>query len=38
MHDHLPCEAEMRALFQRAALSIDCFVDEPGFYCVIAKK
>jgi ubiquinone/menaquinone biosynthesis C-methylase UbiE len=38
MHDHLPDEAEMRALFQRAALSIDCFIDEPGFYCIIAKK
>jgi demethylmenaquinone methyltransferase/2-methoxy-6-polyprenyl-1,4-benzoquinol methylase len=38
MHDHLPCEAEMRVLFERAFLHIDCFMDEPGFYCIIAKK
>lgn len=38
MHDHLPCQSEMQALFQRASLNIDLFIDEPGFYCVIAKK
>lgn len=38
MHDHLPAESEMRALFQRAALSINLFIDEPGFYCATAKK
>jgi ubiquinone/menaquinone biosynthesis C-methylase UbiE len=38
MHDHLPGESEMRALFQKAALSIDMFIDEPGFYCITAKK
>lgn len=38
MHDHLLCEEEMRTLFARAALNIDLFMDEPGFYCIIAKK
>jgi ubiquinone/menaquinone biosynthesis C-methylase UbiE len=38
MHDQLPSESEMRTLFQRAALSIGLFIDEPGFYCVTAKK
>ena len=38
MHDHLPDRSEMRALFQRAALSIQWFIDEPGFYCIIAEK
>jgi ubiquinone/menaquinone biosynthesis C-methylase UbiE len=38
MHDHLPAESEMRGLFHQAALSIDSFTDEPGFYFVIAKK
>ena len=37
-HDLLPTENEMRSLFQKAALSIDLFVDEQGFYCVRAKK
>ncbi len=38
MHDQLPCQSEMYALFQRVALSVKVFIDEPGFYCVIAKK
>jgi len=38
MHDHLPDEAAMRALFQKADLNIELFIDEPGFYCIIAKK
>jgi len=38
MHDHLPDEASMRTLLQRADLGIDVFIDEPGFYCIIAKK
>ena len=38
MHDHLPAESAMRALFAQAALNIELFIDEPGFYCVIAKK
>jgi demethylmenaquinone methyltransferase/2-methoxy-6-polyprenyl-1,4-benzoquinol methylase len=38
MHDHLPVQSEMYALLQEAALNIDLFIDEPGFYCVLAKK
>jgi ubiquinone/menaquinone biosynthesis C-methylase UbiE len=38
MHDHLPDESAMRDLFRKAALTIDLFVDQPGFYCIIAKK
>jgi len=38
MHDHLPDEAAMRALLQTVALGIDVFIDEPGFYCIIARK
>ncbi len=38
MHDHLPDEAGMRSLLQTADLNIDVFIDEPGFYCIIAKK
>lgn len=38
MHDHLPDEAGMRAFFQHAGLSIDVFIDEPGFYCILARR
>jgi demethylmenaquinone methyltransferase/2-methoxy-6-polyprenyl-1,4-benzoquinol methylase len=38
MHDHLPEEAVMRSLFQEVDLKIELFIDEPGFYCIIAKK
>ena len=38
MHDHLPNEEAMRALFQKADLKIEMFFDEPGFYFIIAKK
>ena len=38
MHDHLPDEEGMRSLLQTADLDIDVFIDEPGFYCIIAKK
>jgi hypothetical protein len=38
MHDHLPNETAMRTLFQKADLNIEVFTDEPGFYCIIAKK
>jgi ubiquinone/menaquinone biosynthesis C-methylase UbiE len=38
MHDQLPDEAAMRALLQAADLGIDVFIDEPGFYCIIARK
>lgn len=36
MHDVLPKESEMRSLFGEASLEIKVFIDEPGFYCVIA--
>jgi demethylmenaquinone methyltransferase/2-methoxy-6-polyprenyl-1,4-benzoquinol methylase len=38
MHDHLPDEAAMRALFQKVDLNIEVLTDEAGFYCIIAKK
>jgi demethylmenaquinone methyltransferase/2-methoxy-6-polyprenyl-1,4-benzoquinol methylase len=38
MHDHLPDEAAMRSLLQAVDLGIDVFIDEPGFYCIIARK
>ncbi|MBA4390360.1 MAG: hypothetical protein C0399_05425 [Syntrophus sp. (in: bacteria)] len=38
MHDHLPDETAMRSLLRTASLDIDLFMDEPGFYCIIAKK
>jgi ubiquinone/menaquinone biosynthesis C-methylase UbiE len=37
-HDHLPDESGMRQLFQDAHLDIMVFVDEPGFYCILAMK
>jgi ubiquinone/menaquinone biosynthesis C-methylase UbiE len=38
MHDLLPDQATMRALLKAAGLTIGLFIDEPGFYCIIAKK
>jgi len=38
MHDHLPNEAAMRALLQKVGLDVDVFIDEPGFYCILARK
>jgi ubiquinone/menaquinone biosynthesis C-methylase UbiE len=38
MHDHLPDETAMRALLEKRDMGIDMFIDEPGFYCIIAKK
>jgi ubiquinone/menaquinone biosynthesis C-methylase UbiE len=38
MHDHLPEESAIRSLFQQVGLKIGVFIDEPGFYCIIAKK
>jgi ubiquinone/menaquinone biosynthesis C-methylase UbiE len=38
MHDHLPDKSAMCAIFKRAALSIELFIDRPGFYCIIARK
>lgn len=37
-HDHLPDKAVMREMLQKAGLGIDSFIDEPGFYCIIAGK
>jgi len=38
MHDHLPNETTMRSLLQSADLAINVFIDEPGFYCILARK
>jgi demethylmenaquinone methyltransferase/2-methoxy-6-polyprenyl-1,4-benzoquinol methylase len=38
MHDHLPDKAAMYSLLEKAGLKINLFIDEPGFYCIIAKK
>jgi len=38
MHDHLPKESAMRELFQAAALNIREFIDESGFYCILANR
>ncbi|HTS71468.1 MAG TPA: class I SAM-dependent methyltransferase [Terriglobia bacterium] len=38
MHDRMPDEAGMRALFKKADFNIEVFNDEPGFYLIIAKK
>jgi ubiquinone/menaquinone biosynthesis C-methylase UbiE len=38
MHDHLPDANTMRSLLQKADLGVDIFIDEPGFYCIIARK
>jgi ubiquinone/menaquinone biosynthesis C-methylase UbiE len=38
MHDRLPRKETMYALFRTAGLTIDLFVDEPGFYCITAHR
>lgn len=38
MHDHLPEKAVMISLLQNSGMKIDLFIDQPGFYCIIAKK
>lgn len=38
MHDHLPDQAAMRALLQEAHWVLDQFIEEPGFYCILAHK
>lgn len=38
MHDHLPDQAAMRLLLHQAGLDIEVFIDEPGFYCILARK
>jgi len=37
-HDHLPAKNVMRSLFRKAALTIETFIDEPGFYFIRAMK
>jgi ubiquinone/menaquinone biosynthesis C-methylase UbiE len=38
MHDRLPDAAAMGALLGRADLASRVFIDEPGFYCIVAEK
>jgi len=38
MHDHLPDQMAIRALFQKVNLKIEMFLDEPGFYYLSARK
>lgn len=38
MHDRLPDEAAMLKLFEDAGLLVGLFINEPGFYCIIAGK
>lgn len=37
-HDHMPDEKDMLRLIHDAHLNIMTFVDEPGFYCILAIK
>lgn len=38
MHDRLPEEGTLRTWLQNVGLEVETFIDEPGFYCVIARK
>lgn len=38
MHDRLPDEPSMRALLRKVGLKITVFIDQAGFYCIIAVK
>lgn len=38
MHDHLPNEGVMRALFRQTRMSVEVFCDEPGFYFTRGRK
>lgn len=38
MHDHLPHTEAVEDLLQRNGLTIDAFIDEPGFYLILAGK
>jgi demethylmenaquinone methyltransferase/2-methoxy-6-polyprenyl-1,4-benzoquinol methylase len=38
MHDHLPGKEDMVSLLQRAGLKVEIFIDEPGFYYILARK
>lgn len=37
-HDHLPPETAMRSLLEQAGFAIGAFLDEPGFYLILATK
>jgi ubiquinone/menaquinone biosynthesis C-methylase UbiE len=37
-HDHLPDERAMRSMLESSDLEVEMFMDEPGFYCMTAKK
>ncbi|MCE5281377.1 MAG: methyltransferase domain-containing protein [Deltaproteobacteria bacterium] len=38
MHDRLPGEAAMRSLLDGAGLAVELFIDESGFYCILATR
>lgn len=38
MHDHLPPESAMRALLEKAGFGIEVFIDETGFYFILARR
>lgn len=38
MHDHLPCEHEMRRMLENAGFRVEEFIDEKGFYLIQACK
>jgi ubiquinone/menaquinone biosynthesis C-methylase UbiE len=38
MQDRLPDKEDMCFLLAEAGLEVDLFIDEPGFYCIIARK
>jgi demethylmenaquinone methyltransferase/2-methoxy-6-polyprenyl-1,4-benzoquinol methylase len=38
MHDRLPDEAAMRSLLDGAGLVVELFIDEAGFYCILATR
>ncbi len=38
MHDRLPEEPAIRSMFREAMPDIRVFLDEPGFYCLIANR
>jgi hypothetical protein len=37
-HDHLPGPEAMRGMVEAAGLRVDEFIDEDGFYCLLARK
>ncbi len=38
MHDQLPSGEQMRGILASANLTVDRFIDESGFYCILASK